>query len=92
VPSVSVAAHGKSTMAMEHCDCPPGKSTNEAPCNQDGGCSLDCLTHCGMTVPLATAIQPMRTLGYVPQRPALLHDSPGIFLSSIYPPYRPPQA
>ena len=94
LPTASFAAsnHGKPAMTMENCDCPPGKSMNDMPCHQDGGCppSLDCLTHCSVAPPLATPAMPLRMLALLPQQPALFVDSPGKLISSTYPPYRPP--
>jgi hypothetical protein len=94
VPTASfvVQHHDSAAMAgMENCDCPPGKA-GDMPCH-DNGCppSMECLSHCNMTPPLATTAGFVRIAHLVTQRPMLFADSPGRLLSSSYPPYRPPQ-
>ena len=95
VPTVGFAhsAQGKGMMAMENCDCPPGKSMNDMPCHQDGGCppSLGCFIHCSTVPPLATQVTPLRTTAMRLPEPMLFADTGGRLLSSTYPPYRPPQ-
>lgn len=96
VPTFSLAApaNGKAMMAMENCDCPSGKSMNDMPCHEDGGClpSLDCFIHCSMVPPLAMNPLPLRIPAMLPHKPVLFADTGGRLLSSTYPPYRPPQA
>ena len=91
--SFAVQHHDSAAMAgMENCDCPPGKSTGDMPCH-DNGCppSMECLSHCGMAAPMATAASFVRIAHPVTQQPVQFIESPGRLLSSSYPPYRPPQ-
>ena len=94
-PTVGFAAsaQGKGTMAMENCDCPPGKSMIDMPCHQDG-CppSLDCFIHCSTVPPLATQATPLLIPAVALPESVLLADTGGRLPSSTYPPYRPPQA
>lgn len=93
MPAIGTAAHhGGAMMAMADCECPPGMDMGDMPCHHDG-CppSLDCTTHCGIATPVATAAVQPRMPEPVSKHPVLLADSPGRLLSSIYPPYRPPQ-
>jgi hypothetical protein len=95
MPPMGTPGHSAQAMtAMADCNCPPG-AMGDMPCHGGGmdGCppSLDCMTHCGLAAPAATVAAYTRIPEPVSTQPLLLADSSGRLLSSIYPPYRPPQ-